>query len=443
MPEAPRLLVLFPGRWEQEFLTDLARAGGWRVAVEGFDASSLTHLLRAPWFDVTRFVDSIVSRWRGRVDAVWSNDDMLGCLLAAVVARLLGLPGADPATIVRAQHKLLQRRALSASLPANSVPAALLPCALTAARGRSEPAIAAAVEAAGLTWPLFTKPVKGTFSAMARRVRSAAELAAHVRLPWLDRRLLGALTRDFDRLAAVVMPLPCPGGRMLAEPCIDGEQVNVDGYVHRGDVRILGVVDEWMYPGEHAGARHFAGFTYPSRRPGPALARLGEVAAAAVRALGYDHGLFNVELFVLADGSVRVIEVNPRAAGQFAMLYRDVDGVDLDRLGIWLAAGRAPDELPRLAPCAAAAASFVFRRFDGGAGLVPSDAGRAWLTATHPRARLWSEPVGAFARRREYRWVGSLRYAVLNHSAADAAALAHDGRECARRLFGVELPPLG
>jgi hypothetical protein len=153
--------------------------------------------------------------------------------------------------------------------------------------------------------------------------------------------------------------------------------------------------------------------------------------------------LCNVELFAAEDGSVRVIEINPRAAGQFATMYRAVAGVDIERLAIQLARGGDPDALPRTAPSAGAAASFVFRRFDGRPGPEPDGAARAWLQQRHPDSRLWTEPCSPRQLRREYRWLGSHRYAVWNHAAVDFATLLRDGEEAARRLFDVAMPLSG
>jgi len=436
------LLVLFQGAWEDEALQRRKYDGSLVLEREGFEILSLRHAHRLVRFDAARYAERLAARYRGRVDGVWSNDDSFGCLLAAVVAQRLGLPGNAPAAVVGAQHKVLLREALATALPAATVAATALPFAFGERRSRDPRAIDAAVRAAGRTFPLFCKPVKGVFSGLARRVADAAELARHQRLSFVDRLMLRGSTRPWQHLAAAATRLPCSVDRLILEEPMQGVQVNVDGFAENGGVHVLGVVDEWMYGDEVGGARHFAGFTYPSRLANDVLERVRSAACDAVRAVGLTQGLWNVELFVQPDGAVRVIEINPRSAGQFATLYRDVDGVDVEGLAIALALGQPAASVRRSAPTAAAAASFVFRRFDGTTGPVPDPAALAWLAKTHPRARLWLEHAKGRALRREYRWYGSHRYAVLNHGAADFAALRRDGDECARRLFGVGALPL-
>jgi len=47
--------------------------------------------------------------------------------------------------------------------------------------------------------------------------------------------------------------------------------------------------------------------------------------ARALSAIGFDHGLFNPELFWRArDATAKIIEMNPRLAAQFADLYEMV-----------------------------------------------------------------------------------------------------------------------
>ncbi len=440
-PSPLRLLLLFQSQWEGEAVGELERSGDVIVHREGFELLSLGGLLRTTWFDAVRYAKGLVERYRGRIDAVWSNDEQFGCLLAAVVAERLGLPGARPAAIVRAQHKLLLRETLARACPELSVLASALPCSVRDPRLGDARWIAAEVARQARPWPLFCKPVKATFSVLARRVADAAELAQHLRLPWLDRQMLSRATRPFEQLAGDCVALPCPADCPLLEEPLDGAQVNVDGYVSHGAVRLLGIVDEWMYPQTVAGARHFAGFTYPSSHPAEVQERVRAAAVAAIVAIGYDHGFFNVELFVRHDGSVKVIEVNPRSAGQFASLYREVDGFELERAAVTLAAGGDPALRPRCEPRARVAASFVFRRFDGQPGPQPSAESLAWLAATHPQARLWVETATRTELRREYRWLGSHRHAVLNLSAGDVEQLHATGDECGRRLFGVGVLP--
>lgn len=439
-PRSPlRLLLLFQGMWEDACVAALRRDREVVLEREGFDSMRVAGMAKLLTFDAERWLDRLCARYRGRIDAVWSNDDQFGCLLAACMAQRLGLPGADPVAIVRAQHKLLLRRTLAERLPAATVRAEVLPWRLRDARCRDQAQLAAAAAGLDLPWPRFCKPVKASFSVLARVVHGPDELAAHLRLPWFDRQLLALLDKPWAQLAQAVLPLPCSPDRMLLEEPLRGQQVNVDGFACRGQIQVLGVVDECMYPGEVRGARHFAGFTMPSRLSAEVQQRAVAAATAAVRAVGYDHGMFNVELFALADGTVRVIEVNPRAAGQFATLYRDVCGIDVERIAICLAAGLEP-EVAASRSRAGVGASFVFRRFDGLPGATPSRADLAWLAAAHPKSPLWLESCAKAALRREYRWLGSHRYAVWNHSAPDFAALFRDGDEVARRLFGTTMP---
>ncbi len=140
-----------------------------------------------------------------------------------------------------------------------------------------------------------------------------------------------------------------------------GRQYNLDGYVWQGDVRPLGVVDEVMYPNTDA----FMRFEYPSKLHTDVQARAADVARRFLNAVGFDHGLFNMEFFHdEATGKITVIEFNPRMASQFSDLYLRVDGIDLHEIAFALAHGIDPATLARKAPTAGATASFVYRSFD-------------------------------------------------------------------------------
>lgn len=440
-----RLLLLFDRDWDGRAFAPLARAGEVLLHAEGFDLFSFPSNARLLAFDAWRFVERVCEKYRGRIDAVVSNNEQFGALLAAVVAQRLGLPGNDPAAVARAQHKLLCRQMLRAALPAAlqemAQPAQPLPFALDDPRVQSPDEIAAAVRALGLSFPLFVKPVKAAFSVLARTVHGAGELARHLTFGRFERLVIGRLVRPYAQVAARYAALPCDPTAMLVESPAEGRQVNVDGYVYRGQARIVGVVDECVYLQPAGGARHFARFVNPSRLAPPVRARVEEAARQAVAAVGYTHGFFNCELFVLPDGRLRFIEINPRLASQFVSMYRDLEGLDIVRMVAALAAGRDPAEVPRSAPQAGAAASFVFRQFDGGVAPPPAPGATEWLAARHPRSELLSFHKRGRGLAREYKWLGSHRYAVINHSAADADALESEFIQiCAR--FGWPYQPL-
>ena len=131
--------------------------------------------------------------------------------------------------------------------------------------------------------------------------------------------------------------------------------------------------------------------------------------------MNYRHGFFNVELiYDAASDAIRVIEVNPRMATQIVNLYRRVDGCDPYGMLLDLAVGTTP-AVVRCAGEFRAAASFVFRRFDGRApDRVPSVEQIATMHRRHPDARLMLYLKRGAGLAREMKWLGSHRYAVLN-----------------------------
>jgi len=109
-------------------------------------------------------------------------------------------------------------------------------------------------------------------------------------------------------------------------------------------------------------------------------------------------------------------------------------------MNLALACGREPLEVPRAAHRDGAAASFVFRSFDGATPPAPPDAARrAALARAFPDAIFMDFERRGRALRREYKWLGSHRYGVMNLGGADEAALHARYREaCA--LIGWPTP---
>jgi hypothetical protein len=435
-----KILVLFAQEWDRLALTDPRLTDRYAFVHAGFDLFRFPQNTRLLTFDARRYVERMVRLARRHgVAGVISPHEQFGTLIAAEVAQRLGLPGANPRAILRAQHKYYARAAMAGVIP-DAIPRfGAFPFDLTDAADLPLP------------FPFFVKPVKATFSVLARRVDSFDELRRHLRFGGFERLVAERLIRPFDDLLAGHADLTIDAHHCVAEELVEGFQVNVDGYADRGQLRILGIVDELMYPGTMA----FNRFEYPSSLPQAVQERMHEVAERAMRAVDFDHGLFNVELcYDPRADAIKVVEINPRVASQFVTLYRSVDGIDLFDLMLSLAVGETPRCEPR--PQAHAyAASFVFRRFDGRpVRPVPGRSQLAQVAAHHPDARLmlYLKRGGALAR--EMKWLGSHRFAVLNLSGRDRTELyaryrdirdtlgfaGHGGPEPAPLWSGTQMP---
>src|SRR5690348_18065539 len=124
---------------------------------------------------------------------------------------------------------------------------------------------------------------------------------------------------------------------------------------------MLGTVDSIMYPGTD----HFRCFQYPSSLPAEQLRAVDALATRLVEGLGLRHGMFNVEMRIdPRTGAPRVIEINPRAAGQFYDLFERVDGYNVFEALLELERGAEP-VVRKGAGRENHAASFVLRDLAG------------------------------------------------------------------------------
>jgi biotin carboxylase len=151
---------------------------------------------------------------------------------------------------------------------------------------------------------------------------------------------------------------------------------------------------------------------------------MSTIAERVVRALGFDHGVFNVEMFHdPATDRITVLEVNPRIAYQFADLYEKVEGFNTYDAVLALATGDAP-ALVKGRGRYRHAASFILRAF--GRPRLKAFPDRARIAALRRRyqdARLMVYVKTGAQLDREVKWLGSYRYAILNLGAMDGSEL--------------------
>ncbi len=157
-----------------------------------------------------------------------------------------------------------------------------------------------------LRFPLFVKPVKSFFSLFAQQVANGDELRELARRA--DRHLR-EFVKPFNQLLARYTAFPLNGSHLLAEAPLRGRQVTVEGCMFHGEGRVIGITDSIMYQGTIS----FQRFEYPSAL-GPAIQeRMAELALRFMRSIGFDDGLFNIEMFHdPGNDTIYIIEVNPR-----------------------------------------------------------------------------------------------------------------------------------
>jgi hypothetical protein len=267
---------------------------------------------------------------------------------------------------------------------------------------------------------------------LARRIERFDELQRHLSFRPFEKWVIKRLVKPFNDLMRWYTDYALDAHHLIAEEILPGVQVNMDGYVREGRVRVLGVIDENMYPGTCA----FRSFEYPSRLPAAVQARMAALAEKLLGGLGYGHGFFNLEFcWDPQSDRLAVLELNPRMASQLSYLYECVDGLRPYEMLLALAAGESPEAVARAAPYRHAA-SFALRKFDGkplAAHPTPEQVARARRDFPEAHLMLYLKRGASLAR--EMKWLGSYRYAVVNMGARTQADLYERFRALSRLLF--------
>ena len=343
------------------------------------------------------------------IDGAFGSSDA-GAHLAVRLAALRGLPGPTPDAFMRCHDKLESRR-----LQRDAVPRAT---PKFFALDPNDPI----PDPLPLPFPLFVKPVSAHLSQLAFPVRDRRELE----------EALAAARAQLDRVAAFDEELE---GRsfhlMLVEELLEGRLVTFEGFMHAGKMTPIGVTDSILHPNGIS----FVRFDYPSALSSGVSDRLAEIADVLMPALGFDDSLFNIEFFVQADGTAKIVEVNGRMASQFAPLIRAVHGMSSYRIQLELVTGGKP-HLPK-PRTDMVASSFVLRRYMAD-GIVESVPDPALVVERFPgsQVELLVRPGQRLSDNDDDS--ASHRLAVVAMSGPDRATLLSDWEE-AQRLLAFEL----
>ena len=214
--------------------------------------------------------------------------------------------------------------------------------------------------------------------------------------------------------------------------------MTVEGFVHGGKATIIGVVDSVMFPGTLA----FARFDYPSALSEDVQRRMVDIAATVMPGLGFDNGLFNIEMMYDPESdAISIIEINPRMASQFADLYEKVDGTNSYAVLLDIAQGRTP-RLARRQGRYAFAASIVLRSFeDCVVTALPSEADLERLKRSYPDLRVEILARVGRALSSEMQDGNSYRYGIVNLGGKDRDDVLAQFAAC-RDSLGIVLEPV-
>ena len=395
-----RILVLFPDEWDRAAACDPRHRERYQFFFEGFDLFSFPDNARLFTFDALAFVERVVKKYaKAGLAGVVTSDEQFGPFLASLIGRRLGLAHTPLEAILTIQHKYYAREAFQRIAPEANPRFALV------RRGFERP------DEVPMAYPFYIKPAKAAFSVLARRVDNFAQLYRHTRFGWFERAIIERLVRPFADVLRAHSPLAEDPYCMVCEEIAHGRQFTANGYARGGRITMLGTVDSIMYPGTD----QFQRFQYPSALPPEELARIDALATRLLAGLGFTHGMFNVEMRIDPHtGALRIIEINPRAAGQFYDLFERVDGYSLFEALLALDCGEEPVVLHRKGR-QRHAASFVLRDLAGeGLARWPSAGEIARLQARHPDAHVMIYRKRGADLAREMKWLGSYRYGVFN-----------------------------
>lgn len=345
------LLILCPTARERRTLPHLAERIGVNLRFDDFGGDYFDDLLgESPNLDtkpldIAKLLDETVQRhYDDNLVGITSGVGYPGMSATAVLAERLDLPGPKPAPILLCEHKYYCRVKQAKIVPTATPEFHLI-----------DPKNLDSVDKISM-FPGFLKPVKSCMSKNAYTIQDRDELrkrASESLLPEL-------FILPFNDLVRLYTDWELNANYLLYEELLSGHQVSLEGFVYKGEVTVMGIIDAIMFPGTFS----FKRFQYPSSLPEEVLLRMEQIAATFMKGIGYDNAMFNFEMiYDSKKDSIHIIEINPKIASQFPDLFEKVDGSNSYEVMMRIALGKEPGFVRRQGKFQIAA-SCVLRTFD-------------------------------------------------------------------------------
>ncbi|WP_414945145.1 ATP-grasp domain-containing protein [Amycolatopsis sp. cmx-11-32] len=264
----------------------------------------------------------------GPIDAIVSYWDFPSSAMVAMLCEKYGLPGVSLEAVLKCEHKYWSR------LEQAKVIDELPPFGIVDLE-QDEPR-----PPDGVDYPMWLKPVKSFSSELAFHVadesefeKAVAEIRAGVERVGLP------LDHVLGKVALPAEVADTGGAACLAEGELTGVQAATEGYVHKGQVTVYGVLDSINYPDSACFLRH----QYPSQLPDDAVERMKEISVRVMEGIGFDNATFSIEFFCHPEsGQACLLEISPRHSQSHAELFEYVDGVANHHIMVRLGLGEDP-----------------------------------------------------------------------------------------------------
>ena len=315
-----RILVVRPSKRDRRELAQFSK--DYSFSFHNYSKEEAHKVLYQPESDLRKIVDELVNQYRGSIDGLIYTTDYIGTSLGSILGHRFGFVGPDPEKVLLCQHKYYARVAQQQHVP-EAVPD-FFTFDLNEVRS----------ELSNRSFPLFIKPVKSVFSINAFRVDST-EQAEHA----IATREADEYYTLFQQFIQQYTPYEFNPDHYLAEGLLEGVQVTIEGYVCRGSITIIGIVDSVMFDNHIS----FSRFEYPSKLPVAIQRRMADITERVISGIGLDNSFFNIEfMYNRTTDAIHIIEINPRIASQFADIFQKVDGQNTYSLLLDLAVGNVP-----------------------------------------------------------------------------------------------------
>lgn len=417
-----QILVVCPVSRDRRELLSLGLDHSYSYIFHNFTSDNLKKLIfedanePGKMDDILTIIDHLIKTYRDeKLAGVISSDDYPGAIIASILAHALKLQGPHPELVLLCQHKYYSRLAQKKYVP-HAVPNFVLVDPFSLDQHADPP----------LPFPFFLKPVKSFLSCFATTISSHAELLVSKKnFPPAE------FLEPFNMLLKKHTKLQYNSDYFIAEELLKGHQATIEGYVYQGDIHILGIVDSIMYPGTIS----FERFIYPSSLPQDVQERMSSIAAQCMQGIGFDNGMFNIEFFYdPIEDSLKIIEINPRIANQFADLYEKVDGFNSYDILLAIATGEKP-KLKKRQGAYKLAASCVLRMFENKIAVnVPDESCIKKIQNKFPGARIEVLAHRGNRLSNELQDGKSYRYCILQLGAKDNQDLETKISQCVKEM---------